>query len=563
MSQSGMPGTPPAPGEPKRRLFGKGEPPGPLDPRIDAMLSASHRMMMERLEEGLEAIEEAAGSLMRDIAAEVWKAGGGSPEEIQSGIVQMLSRDQAVRGLIAHSDERFQTLDMRMARIEQSLANVDRASALLGELMDAGHGAEGSDALGFLALEPRVGSIEQSLAEMRSYLSQLGRYLNERDQALTQWLQHRAGSLASGPEGSPLADTEARLRDAVALHVQALHERLELQARTLGDLLAAQSQATASQIGSHAERVGALAEQIQAVQEATNGRLDRMSTILEHRLTEVTEQVWADALALRRELLEQMSQSGPESSQEIDERLGRMTELVSAALGWAVDQIHDHMQRETLRSVQVGMADVLSALDRRFVDLDRSMMVQTDRAAKVLADKVDSMDRRLEAGLTSLEESFAERAGEALEQALGTAKAEIIEAVKGAIDERVTQLAMMIRSDNRALVDRLEVVEQQAAAKEAIRGVNELAASLPGEINSALDERLALIGELIRRETRSSGDVVIKATGALADRIDRTAERIGDRFDREVETVVDQIGGTMATIATGIQRAPRNRTTTP
>jgi hypothetical protein len=312
-------------------------------------------------------------------------------------------------------------------------------------------------------------------------------------------------------------------------------------------------------IESQADRVGALAQQLEVVREATNTGLERMSTILEHRLTEVTEQVWADALALRRELLDQVGQPGVGASAEIDERLGRMTELVNAALGWTVDQIHDHVQRETLRSVEVAMADVLSALDRRFVDLDRSMMVQSDRAAKALGDRVESIDRRLEAGLTALEESFAERATDAVEQALGAAKGEIIDAVKGAIDERVAQLATMIRSDNRALAERLEVVEQQAAAKEAIRAVNELAAALPGEINDALDERLALIGDLIKRETRSYGDVVIKATGALADRIDRTAERIGDRFDREVETVVDQIGGTMATIATGIQRAPRNR----
>src|SRR5439155_24005699 len=181
------------------------------------------------------------------------------------------------------------------------------------------------------------------------------------------------------------------------------------------------------------------------------------------------------------------------------------------------------------------------------------------RTGRSLGERLEAMDRRIEAGLTSLEESFAERSGAAMEAALSTAKSEIIDATKGAIDERIAQLAMMIRSDNRALAERLEVVEQQAAAKEAIRAVNELAAALPGEINNALDERLALIGDLIRRETRSYCDVVIKATGALADRIDRTAERIGDRFDREVETVVDQIGGTMATIATGIQRAPRNR----
>ena len=560
MSQPDEPRTPAASGEPKRRIFGKGDPPLAFDPRVEAMLSASHRMMMERLEEGLEAIEEAAGSLMRDIAAEVWKAGGSAPEEMQGRILEVLSRDQAVRGLIAHSDERFQSLDLRMARIEQSLANVDRASALLSELMNAGQGADGSDALGFLALEPRVGSIEQSLAEIRSYLSQLGRYLNERDRALTQWLQQRGAAMASSSAGdAALAEAETRLRDDVALHAHALHERMERQAGALADVLAAQSELTGRQVESQAERIGALAEQLEVVREATHGGLERMSTILEHRLTEVTEQVWADALALRRELLDQVGQPGAAASAEIDERLARMTELVNAALGWTVDQIHDHVQRETLRSVQVAMADVLSALDRRFVDLDRSMMVQSDRAAAALADRVEGLDRRLEAGLTALEESFAERATEAVDAALSSAKGEIIDAVTRAMDERVTQLAMMIRSDNRALAERLEVVEQQAAAKEAIRAVNELAAALPSEINDALDERLALIGDLIKRETRSYGDVVIKATGALADRIDRTAERIGDRFDREVETVVDQIGGTMATIATGIQRAPRNR----
>jgi hypothetical protein len=516
-------------------------------------------MVMERLEEGLEAIEESAGSLMRDIATEVWQASGATTEEVQGRIIEMLSRDQALRGLIAHSDERFQSLDMRIARIEQSLQNVDRASALLGDLMDAGRGAEGSDGLGLVVLEPRVASMEQLLDEVRTYLASLGRYMSERDQALTEWLQRRAVGPAPVAGNARIEEMESRLRDAIALHVQALHERLEHQAKAFGDLLSAQTGMHGNQIGSQGERLAEMARQIKAVQEATNASLERMSTILEHRLVEVTEQMWADALALRNELTERVSQAGGEGLGDIDERLGRMTELVNAALGWAVDELHDHVQRETLRSVQVGMADVLAAMDRRFVDLDRSLSTQGDRAAKATAERIDAVDRRLEAGLTALEESFAERARDAVEGVLSTTTAEIVDAVKATIDERVAQLAMMIRSDNKALAERLEVVEQQAAAKEAIRAVNELAAALPGEINDALDERLALIGDLIRRETRSYGDVVIKATSALADRIDRTADRIGDRFDREVETVVDQIGGTMATIATGIQRAPRNR----
>src|SRR5439155_15668205 len=266
--------------------------------------------------------------------------------------------------------------------------------------------------------------IEQIPGEVRSYLSSLGHYMGERDQALTQWLQRRADATAAPAGTTGLDAMEAGLRDAVALHVQALHERIGLQAKTFAELLAAQSELQESQMASQGERLAAMSQQLQAVNEATSTGLERMCAVLEHRLTEVTEQVWADALALRTELTEQVAQAGGEGLGDIDERLGRMTELVNAALGWAVDQLHDHVQRETLRSVQVGMADVLAAMDRRFVDLDRSMMVQVDRTGRSLGERLEAMDRRIEAGLTSLEESFAERSGAAMEAALSTAKSE-------------------------------------------------------------------------------------------------------------------------------------------
>jgi DNA anti-recombination protein RmuC len=501
---------------------------GSLDPRIEAMVLASHRMMMERLEEGLEAIEEAAGSLMHELANEVWKASGADGGRIQSRILDELSRDQAIRGLIAHSDDRFQALDLRVARIEQSLEKVDVAAQRLGQLLSEDPGG--------------MADMRERLDAVHAYLGSLGEYLNQRDRALLDWIKRadteRADHSSIGPQ---LEESEARIRVAVA-------------------------------------------QQIEDMRSSAEAGLDRVSTVLEQRITELTEQTWTDQLALRRDLMELSSEFNREHLQELDERLGRMTELVNAALGWSVDQVHDHIQRETLRSVEIGMADLIAALDRRFVDLNHSVIQRVEAMDRSLTERVDGIDGRLNAGLGALEESFAERAGDAVEEAVDrrlapatddlartaaqlAMSAEAITGVKDdmvavlsrAIDDRVTQLARMIRSDNRALADRLEVVEEQAAAKEAIRAVNELAAAIPGEINDALDQRLTLLGELIRRESRSYGEVVAKTMEALADRIDRTAVRIGDRFDREVETVVDQIGGTMATIASGIQRAPRNR----
>ena len=434
-----------------------------LDQRTTALVAAFHRLMMERLEEGLEAIEEVAGSLMRDLAREVGEAAG-------------------------------------------------------------------------------LGELHERLDAVHAYLGSLGEYLNQRDRALLEWINRKEAEQADHSWIGPvLEETEARVKDSLGGQIDSLHAFVE-------------------------------------------AGLERLSTVLEQRLTELTEQTWTDQLALRRDLMELASEYNREHMQELDERLGRVTELVSAALRWAVDQIHGHIQRETLRSVEIGMADLVAALDRRFVDLNQAVMDRIDAMDAGLVQRMEGIDGRLTAGLTALEESFAERAGdsvqEAVERRLGpavddmariaaqisvnadaisAAKDELSRGLTRALDDRVAQLARMIRSDNRALADRLEVVEEQAAAKEAIRAVNELAAAIPGEINDALDQRLTLLGELIRRETRAHGEVVSKAAEALADRIDRTAIRIGDRFDREVETVVDQIGGTMATLATGIQRAPRTR----
>jgi hypothetical protein len=183
------------------------------------------------------------------------------------------------------------------------------------------------------------------------------------------------------------------------------------------------------------------------------------------------------------------------------------------------------------------------------------------------------MDRSVRASLGALEESVAERTVHAVESVVderlpaASTVADSIESIRASLEEslirvlsdRITSLGQMVRSDNRVLADRLTVVEEQAAAKEAVRSINELAAALPTEIGDALDHRLDILSELLRQENKQTIDMVTRAARALADRLDRTASTIGERFDREVETVVDSIGDTMATIATGLQRATPGR----
>ena len=186
-----------------------------------------------------------------------------------------------------------------------------------------------------------------------------------------------------------------------------------------------------------------------------------------------------------------------------------------------------------------------------------------------MVERIGQMDRAMQAGVGALEEAVVDRTSQAIDQTMALRfepmvndLAEAIRSLRGdvetrlvsSITDRVTALARMIRSDNQALVKRLEVVEQQAPAKEAIRAVKELTAALPEEIGDAIDRRLRILAELFRKENRVTVDLVERTAGALAERLDKTVVTIGERFDREVENVVDSIGDTMANLATGLQR---------
>ena len=81
--------------------------------RISAAL---RRSIDGQLEEGLRALEEQATDLMREIAAEIWRASGNDTRPEQERIMSLLARDQTIKTLIATNDERFQSLSLRSAR---------------------------------------------------------------------------------------------------------------------------------------------------------------------------------------------------------------------------------------------------------------------------------------------------------------------------------------------------------------------------------------------------------------------------------------------------------------
>ena len=108
-----------------------------LSPVEEEIANALTNAVDERIEEGLQALEAQATILMREVATELWRSSAKDVRPEQERIVSLLSRDQAIRSLIASSDERFQALSTRAGRVEDSLNDLAETGRATREAMEA------------------------------------------------------------------------------------------------------------------------------------------------------------------------------------------------------------------------------------------------------------------------------------------------------------------------------------------------------------------------------------------------------------------------------------------
>lgn len=556
MQQPGVPGDPYAAGESKRRRLFAPRPPAPPylgDTRLEAMIAAYHQVVVDRLDEGLRTIQQTAVSLMHEIANEVWRTGGADAKNVQSRILSVLARDQAIRGLIAHSDERYQALDVRVGRLEDSLTTVADASQELRDLV-----RRSVQALRDVMSSPAaqgIDDVRKRLSMVERYLASAFQHLSERDKALVNSLRKQtrehealirqeAGRIVETLEGQVESGAVAavdRLVETVQQQVQWVNSRVERHARALAGALAANENRITELLERPSVRLDAALEgQLQALRATTQEVAGDLSRSFNERLVKLASLVRSDTEWTHRQLRERTAEQNQDLAGVLDERLGRMGDLVAAATRWAVEEIAERTSLQTARAVQIGMADLLASLDRRFERL------------------TEGIDRQL----GNLSEDLGQHAAQAVDEAMDRAKGEMETAIQEAgesaqvtmgrlLDARMGALARLIRSDNQILAERLDVIEQQAAAKQAVRAVNELAASLPGEMSHALDRRFAVMADLLHRETQATLESVVQAADAVSERVDQAATTIEGRLERDLETVIERLGDAMEALASG------------
>ncbi len=494
----------------RRGIFSRTSPPfsGAASTEAEAAISAYQQLVMDRLEEGLRAIQQTARSLMHEIATEIWRASGGSKDETRANILEALTRDQAIRSLVAHSDERFQDLAVRTARLEEALTSLAEDSRTARQAL-----ADSVEALESLMGAPAVRGYEElrgDLQEVTRKVASAFEALADRDRIMVETVQQKVkdhGELialetrrvAKAMEGYVQEGVNAlgMLAGRVDAQVEALASRDDDIALRIEGTVEEHMRLLGQQLQLMHDRIGIEGRDIVGTTEAAIRATQEVNRTLESRVMGLAQLVRSDSEALRGELVRTAAAADERIARTIDEQLGRVSEALTTATRWTVEEMTRRLREETTRTIQSEFDEAMIRLGRPSAEARRA---EEDQLAQVF-------------------------------------------------DARISALARMVRSDNEALAAKVQAATDQDAAKQALRAVKEMQANLPTEVQEIVDQRVQAIADQLHRDVQTSAESVAQLGEVLGQKVEEMSSRIGKRHDEDIKVVIDRMGDAMHALA--------------
>jgi hypothetical protein len=406
---------------------------------------AVQRAVDERLTDGLAAIDEQAADLMREVAGEIWRASGADARPEQERIVSLLSRDQAIRSLLATSDERFQALAMRAERLEDSLTEVTENGRVGRESMEVSVAA-----IRAIADSPTLHGVEavrSQLEQVEHHIAAAFQHFDERDRTLTEDVlgQVKANSELMANETTRLVGSMQEYVQTGAEAIAVLAQRIELQAEafTVQDITISDhvGQMVASEIRPVAEQLEMLSEKVGLHGRDQSEVRAALERLLEARIMGLARLIRSDSEALRGVVdsrAEERSALEERMLAHIDDRMTAIARLIrsdnqalATTLGshdaaQTADAVDPELLRQTVRAIkelQAGLAsDVQSTVEHRFQTMSDQLHKETQsttesmvKVAEVLGEKIDRLSVRVDEGYGNDLQVVIDRMGDAIQ----------------------------------------------------------------------------------------------------------------------------------------------------
>jgi hypothetical protein len=473
----------------------------------------------ERLENGIRAIEEQATGLMREVATEVWRTSARDVRPEQERIITLLARDQAIRSLIASSDERFQSLAVRTSRLEDHLGDVADSGRQTREAMEAS-----AKAIRDIANSPTLHGVEtvrSQLELVERHIAEAFAHMDERDRHLTETVLMQVRD-----HGELIANETSRIVEAMQSYVQGgaeavgrLAQRIEehaqmfiMQDHTLDETM---RQVVGEQTADLTEQLELVREKVGLFGRDQDQVRSRIEAMLEARVRGLAELIRSDSQALRRAMQEQ----------------------IEAATSADTDGSAD--DATVVRFVDERMMAFEQVLEERMREFERGMSEQVLALSTAMSASVERSMERM---------SSAPGSVEGLDELVAETQRASEDRLLGHLDDRVTAIARLIRSDNEAIARRIGELAAAhpdesseptdvEALKHVVRVVKELEAGMASDV----DRRFQVMADQLHHESQTQAETMLKVAEILGEKIDRLSVRMDQGVGNDIQIVVDRM----------------------
>jgi len=185
--------------------------------------------------------------------------------------------------------------------------------------------------------------------------------------------------------------------------------------------------------------------------------------------------------------------------------------------------------------------------------------VQVDTVRETVDWRLAAFAERIDEKLGSVAEEIAATITERMvtgvgpvdggDLALAGGQAAVEERLLAHIDDRMSAIARLIRSDNQALAT--AVREQQAITpsepldaelvRQTLRAIKELQAGLADDMESSVDGKIRSISDQLHKETQSTTESMVKVAEVLGEKIDRLSVRVDEGVGSDMQVVIDRM----------------------
>lgn len=529
----------------KRGLFPRREqredqatpPPSGSESRLDELIRTA---IDERMQAGLDQMESSAAYLMREIAAEMWRSSAQDVRPEQERIMSIVAKDQTVRSLLATSDERFQAIAMRTSRLEDNLGDLAESERRTREAME-----DAARSIQEIAQSPTLHGVEMvrtQLEQVERHIAETFTHFDERDREIAEELR------TTVKEHSDLIATEtARIVESMQGYVQGgteaigrLAQRIEEHAKlfvlqdhnitqSVIDAVGVSSDDVMGQLELIKEKVGLHGRDQDQLQAA----LERM---IDARMRGMAELVRSDSRALQKLLEERMAAAGTSTVVVGDD--GQLS-FDETTITRAIDQ---------------RMNALAQVVEERMDALERTM---TEQVLALSNATSASMDRNLERMSTAAGQV------DGLDELVAESQQAFQDRMLTHIDERMAQIARLVRSDSQALAGKID--EMGAAGggagetldaellRSVLRSVKELQAGMASDMLGTLDMRFQQAADQLHREGQAQAEAMLKVAEVLGAKIDRLSVRVDEGVGNDLQIVVDRMSDAIRAMS-GVRR---------